>query len=63
MSILSKPYFHSEPAAFVFVEKLLWADGPHCFHCGAVDRITAVKANPEKRIRHGLYRCGHCKGS
>lgn len=62
MSVLSKPYFHNEPAAFQFVEKLLWADGPHCFHCGAVDRITAVKANPEKRIRHGLYRCGHCKG-
>ena len=62
MSVLSKPYFHDETAAFAFVEKLLWADGPHCFHCGAVDRITAVKANPEKRIRHGLYRCGHCKG-
>jgi transposase-like protein len=62
MSVLSKPYFHDEAAAFAFVEGLLWADGPHCYHCGAVDRITAVKANPEKRIRHGLYRCGHCKG-
>src|SRR5665213_3580827 len=62
MSVLSKPYFHNEPAAFAFVEKLLWADGPHCYHCGAADRITAGKANPEKRIRHGLYRCGHCKG-
>jgi transposase-like protein len=62
MSVLSKPYFHDEAAAFAFVESLLWADGPHCFHCGALDRITAVKANPEKRIRNGLYRCGHCKG-
>lgn len=62
MSVLSKPYFHNETAAFAFVEKLLWADGPHCFHCGAVDRITKVTANPEKRVRHGLYRCGHCKG-
>ena len=62
MSVLSKPYFHNEPAAFTFVERLIWPDGPHCYHCGAVDRLTAVKANPEKRIRHGLYRCGHCKG-
>jgi transposase-like protein len=62
MSVLSKPYFHDEPAAFAFVEGILWPQGPHCYHCGAVDRITSVKANPEKRIRHGLYRCGHCKG-
>lgn len=62
MSVLSKPYFHDEAAAFQFVEGLIWPDGPHCPHCGAVDRITSVTANPEKRIRHGLHRCGHCKG-
>ena len=27
----------------------------------ALDRITKVKANPEKRIRVGLWRCGDCK--
>jgi hypothetical protein len=27
-----------------------------------VDRITKVKANPAKRIRVGLWRCGNCKG-
>ena len=26
-----------------------------------LDRITKVKANPEKRIRVGLWRCGDCK--
>jgi transposase-like protein len=62
MSVLSKPYFHNEVAAFAFVEGIIWPQGPHCYHCGAVDRITAVKANPEKRIRLGLHRCGHCKG-
>ena len=62
MSVLSKPYFHDEQAAFTFVEGLIWPEGPHCFHCGAVDRITSVTPNPEKRVRYGLKRCGHCKG-
>ena len=62
MSALSRPEFHSEEAAFAHLEKIVWSDGPVCPHCGAVDRITAVKANPAKRIRVGLHRCGHCKG-
>ncbi len=62
MSVLNRPYFHDEAAAFTFVEGIIWPQGPHCCHCGAVDRLTSVTANPEKRIRHGLHRCGHCKG-
>jgi len=62
MSVLSKAYFHNEEAAFAYLESIVWADGKACPHCGAVDRLTAVKANPEKRIRVGLHRCGHCKG-
>ena len=62
MSVLSKPYFHDEEAAFRYLESIVWAGGKSCPHCGAVDRLTAVKANPEKRIRVGLHRCGHCKG-
>ena len=62
MSVLSKPYFHDEAAAFTFVEGIIWPQGQHCYHCGAVDRLTKVTANPEKRIRNGLHRCGHCKG-
>ena len=61
MSALSRPEFHDEEAAFAHVERMLWADGPVCVHCGGVDRITKVKANPEKRIRIGLWRCGQCK--
>src|SRR3546814_10629205 len=38
-----------------------WADGSVCPHCGGLDRITKVKANPEKRIRIGLWRSGDCK--
>ncbi|MFA7647847.1 MAG: IS1595 family transposase [Phenylobacterium sp.] len=62
MSVLSKPYFHDEAEAFRFVESILWPQGPVCPHCGAMDRITAIKPNPEKRVRLGLKKCGHCKG-
>lgn len=61
MSSLSAPYLHNEEAAHEFVESVLWPNGPHCPRCGSLDRITKVKANPEKRVRVGLYRCGSCK--
>lgn len=61
MSALSRPEFHSEEAAFSHLERLIWGDSPVCPHCGGLDRITKVKANPEKRIRVGLWRCGDCK--
>jgi transposase-like protein len=61
MSVLSKPYFHDEQAAFAFVEGVIWPQGPSCPKCGAVDRISAIKPNPEKRVRFGLKKCGHCK--
>ena len=61
MSILSRPYFHDEEAAFAFLESVIWTDGPVCGKCGCSGRITKVKANAEKRIRVGLYRCGDCK--
>lgn len=61
MSVLSKPYFHNEAAAFAYLESVIWSDGAICPHCGGVDRITKVKANPAKRIREGLWRCGDCK--
>ncbi len=61
MSVLNKPYFRDEEAAFAYLEGVVWRDGPVCPHCGGVDRITKVKANPEKRVRLGLHRCGQCK--
>ena len=61
MSVLSRPYFHDEDAAFAFLESVIWTDGPVCGKCGCSGRITKVKANAEKRIRVGLYRCGDCK--
>ena len=61
MSMLSRPYFHDEAAAFAHVEAVLWPTGPHCPHCGCTGRITKIKPNPEKRVRMGLHRCGDCK--
>jgi len=60
MSILNAPHFQNEEAAFARVEAVLWPDGPVCHHCGGVDRIKAIPANPAKRVRYGLKRCGDC---
>ena len=62
MSVLSSPYFHDEAAAFAYLESVIWPEGPTCPHCGAVDRISSITPNPEKRVRMGLKKCGHCKG-
>lgn len=62
MSALFRPEFHDEAKAFEHLEKVIWGDSPVCPHCGGLDRITKVKANPAKRIRMGLHRCGDCKG-
>lgn len=69
MSVLSKPYFHDEKAAFEHVESILWSDGPVCPHCGNVDkhyklegvRSKPSKKNPEGVERHGLYKCAECR--
>lgn len=60
MSVLSAPHFHNEEAAFAFLEEALWPQGPVCVHCGRMGRISKIKANPEKRIRYGLHKCGDC---
>lgn len=60
-SALSAPHLHNEAAAVAYVEARVWPNGPVCPHCGCTDRITAIKPNPEKRVRIGLKRCGDCK--
>jgi transposase-like protein len=61
MSILSRPHFHDEQAAFDYVEAALWPTGPICPHCGCTGRISAIKPNPAKRVRIGLKFCGDCR--
>lgn len=70
MSVLSRPYFHDEAAAFQHVEEILWPAGPVCHHCGSMEqhyalkgvRTKASKKNPHGVERHGLYKCSDCRG-
>ncbi|TIT54792.1 MAG: IS1595 family transposase [Mesorhizobium sp.] len=69
MSVLSRPYFHDEAAAFEHVEAMLWPQGPVCHHCGSMDKhykLAGVRSKPSKKNphgveRHGLYKCSACR--
>ena len=69
MSVLYRPYFYDEAAAFEHVEGILWPEGPVCPKCGSVDkhyklvgvRTKPSKKNPEGIERHGLYKCAACR--
>src|SRR5208283_2999708 len=56
--ILSDPRFHNEEAAYAFVEKHLWPNGPVCPHCGSKEKIGKLKG---KSFRVGLYKCYVCR--
>ncbi len=61
MSILSKPYFHDEQVALDKLESIIWANGKYCPHCGGTERIYKIKANPARKVRMGLHKCGDCR--
>lgn len=52
MSVLDKPYFRSEKAAFKHLEKLLWPEGPVCPHCG-----SCAQPYDLAKTRIGLRKC------
>jgi transposase-like protein len=58
--ILTKSHFHSEEAAFAYVEAHLWPEGPVCPHCGNCDgdRIGRLTG---KTSRPGLRKCYACR--
>ncbi|MBV9993884.1 MAG: IS1595 family transposase [Caulobacteraceae bacterium] len=56
MSVLSQPRFHNEAAAFEYVERLLWPNGPICPHCGGFENIYDLS-----KTRIGLRKCGQCR--
>ena len=58
MSILSRREFHDEEAAYAYVEKRIWANGPVCPHCGGVERIGKMGG---KSTRIGAYKCYQCR--
>jgi len=58
MSILSRPEFHNEEAAYAYVEARIWANGPVCPRCGGVERISKMGG---KSTRIGAYKCYQCR--
>lgn len=57
-SRLSDLHFHDEDAAFAYVEKRVWPNGPVCPHCGGYERISKMQG---KTTRKGLYKCYQCR--
>jgi transposase-like protein len=57
-SALSTAFLHDDAAALVHLEAVLWPNGPTCPHCGATDRIYALRG---KSTRPGVRKCGHCR--
>lgn len=57
-SALSAPHFHSEEAAFAYVEARLWPNGPVCPHCGGVERVGKLAG---KSTRVGVWKCYQCR--
>ena len=56
MSVLSKPYFHDEAAAFAHLEAQLWPNGPVCPHCGSMGKHYDLR-----KTRLGLRKCQDCR--
>jgi transposase-like protein len=57
MSVLSKPYFHDEAAAFLDLEGVFWPNGPVCPHCGSI----SGKQYDLAKTRVGLCKCSDCR--
>jgi transposase-like protein len=57
-SVLSAKHYHDEDAAFAYVERHVWPNGPTCPHCGGVERISKMQG---KATRKGLYKCYQCR--
>ena len=57
-SVLSQPRFHSEEAAYAWVEERLWPNGPVCPHCKGKERIGRLGG---KSTRYGVRKCYRCR--
>ena len=58
MSVLSRPEFHNEEAAYAYVEARIWANGRVCPHCGEAERTSKMGG---KSTRIGTYKCYSCR--
>jgi transposase-like protein len=58
LSVLQRPYFHDEEAAYAKLESVVWPNGPICPHCGGTDRIRPLRGTAH---RPGLKKCYACR--
>ncbi len=58
MSVLDRPEFHDEQAAYDYVEARLWSHGPTCPKCGECERIGRLQG---KSTRIGVHKCYSCR--
>lgn len=58
MSILSRPEFHDEAAAYAYVEARVWPHGATCPKCGERERVSKMAG---KSTRMGTYKCYACR--
>jgi transposase-like protein len=57
-SVLDEPRFRNEPAAYAYVEGIVWEGGRFCPHCGVVGKSGPLKG---KSTRLGTYKCYACR--
>jgi transposase-like protein len=62
LSKLTRTAFHSEAAAFEYLEATLWPDGAVCPHCGSIGKATKLATtgearNGKRQARIGLWKC------
>jgi transposase-like protein len=62
LSKLTKTAFHTEAAAFEYLEAALWPDGAVCPHCGTLGNATRLQTtgeavNGKRQARIGLWKC------
>ena len=58
MSVLSRPEFHDEEAAYAYVEARLWPHGATCPKCGERERVGKMGG---KSTRIGTCKCYKCR--
>ena len=56
-SVLSAPHYHNEDAAFAYVEKHVWPNGPVCPHCGETERVSRMGGTATRKGLHKCYKC------
>ena len=58
MAGLIAPHHNDEHAARVYLEQVLWPDGPVCPKCGLIDEAYRLRG---ETTRDGLYKCAGCR--